>query len=141
MPASAIALFGHIPRKKVGSFDGIVVYKVGVCPYAVAEIPTAGNLVPPLKNSAPSAPVVEQVFTIPVASNTQNKAFEYEAIFAEELEKKHQDKSYRYFNNINRLAQKFPLAHTAKPQEEVTVWCSNDYLGMSKHPKVLESMR
>ncbi|KAA1073182.1 mitochondrial 5-aminolevulinate synthase [Puccinia graminis f. sp. tritici] len=67
--------------------------------------------------------------------------FDYEKFYNNELEKKHQDKSYRYFNNINRLAAKFPIAHTAEPKEEVTVWCSNDYLGMSKHPLVLESMK
>ncbi|KAI7939308.1 hypothetical protein MJO29_014044 [Puccinia striiformis f. sp. tritici] len=67
--------------------------------------------------------------------------FDYEEFYNRELDKKHQDKSYRYFNNINRLAAKFPIAHTAQPKEEVTVWCSNDYLGMSKHPLVLESMK
>lgn len=67
--------------------------------------------------------------------------FDYEAFYQTELEKKHQDKSYRYFNNINRLAQKFPKAHTARPDEEVTVWCSNDYLGMGKHPSVIDNMK
>jgi 5-aminolevulinate synthase len=56
------------------------------------------------------------------------------------LEKKHKDKSYRYFNNINRLAKEFPRAHTASAEERVTVWCSNDYLGMGRNPQVLESM-
>lgn len=50
-------------------------------------------------------------------------------------------RSYRYFNNINRLAAKFPIAHTANPTDEVTVWCSNDYLGMSKNPVVVETMK
>ncbi|WAR54923.1 hypothetical protein PtB15_4B541 [Puccinia triticina] len=72
---------------------------------------------------------------------TSKELFDYEKFYHDELDKKHQDKSYRYFNNINRLAAKFPIAHTAEPKEEVTVWCSNDYLGMSKHPLVLESMR
>jgi 5-aminolevulinate synthase len=56
------------------------------------------------------------------------------------LEKKHKDKTYRYFNNINRLAQQFPKAHTASG-DHVTVWCSNDYLGMGKHPLVLDAMK
>lgn len=67
--------------------------------------------------------------------------FNYEQFYQDELEKKHQDKSYRYFNNINRLAAKFPVAHTAIPTEEVEVWCSNDYLGMSKNPVVIETMQ
>lgn len=69
-----------------------------------------------------------------------SRPFDYEAFYDEALNRKHRDKSYRYFNNINRLAGKFPEAHTANG-EEVTVWCSNDYLGMSRHPKVLNSMR
>ena len=46
----------------------------------------------------------------------------------------------RYFNNINRLAERFPIAHTGS-EEEVTVWCSNDYLGMGRNPHVLETMK
>jgi len=68
-------------------------------------------------------------------------AFDYDAVYNTELLKKHQDKSYRYFNNINRLASKFPLAHTAKEDHHVTVWCSNDYLGMGRHPDVIKSMK
>lgn len=66
--------------------------------------------------------------------------FDYNAFYNGELEKKRQDKSYRYFNNINRLAKEFPRAHTASAEERVTVWCSNDYLGMGRNPQVLESM-
>jgi 5-aminolevulinate synthase len=72
---------------------------------------------------------------------TQSDVFDYEGMYREELDKKHKDKSYRYFNNINRLAQSFPRAHTANVEEEVTVWCSNDYLGMGRHPKVAEAMK
>jgi 5-aminolevulinate synthase len=50
-------------------------------------------------------------------------------------------RSYRYFNNINRLAAKFPVAHTANTKDEVDVWCSNDYLGMSKNPIVTDTMK
>ena len=67
-------------------------------------------------------------------------SFDYEAFFVGELDKKHKDQSYRYFNNINRLAAKFPVAHTGSQSDEVDVWCSNDYLGMSKNPVVLETM-
>jgi 5-aminolevulinate synthase len=66
--------------------------------------------------------------------------FNYESFYVNELEKKHQDKSYRYFNNINRLAAKFPVAHTARVTDEVEVWCANDYLGMGNNPVVLETM-
>ncbi|CAI2185660.1 2904_t:CDS:2 [Funneliformis geosporum] len=77
----------------------------------------------------------------PTTHSTHSRPFDYETLYKSELEKKHQDKSYRYFNNINRLAKQFPKAHTANLQEEVTVWCSNDYLGMGRNPLVLESMQ
>ena len=66
--------------------------------------------------------------------------FDYEAFYHNELDKKHKDKSYRYFNNINRLAQEFPRAHMAQQNERVTVWCSNDYLGMGRNKHVLKTM-
>ncbi|KAI4165684.1 MAG: hypothetical protein LQ342_000626 [Letrouitia transgressa] len=66
--------------------------------------------------------------------------FSYEDFYAAELDKKHKDKSYRYFNNINRLAKEFPQAHMSDKSERVTVWCSNDYLGMGRNPKVLKTM-
>ncbi len=66
--------------------------------------------------------------------------FDYEAFYGAELDKKHKDKSYRYFNNINRLAKQFPRAHMASKDELVTVWCANDYLGMGRNPQVLRKM-
>lgn len=66
--------------------------------------------------------------------------FDYEGFYNAELDKKHKDKSYRYFNNINRLAQEFPRAHMTAKDERVTVWCSNDYLGMGRNKHVLKTM-
>ncbi|KAI9225439.1 MAG: pyridoxal phosphate-dependent transferase [Piptocephalis tieghemiana] len=76
----------------------------------------------------------------PITHQTSEGTFDYEGAYGVELERKHRDASYRYFNNINRLAPSFPRAHTANPKEEVTVWCSNDYLGMSRHPVVHDAM-
>ena len=67
--------------------------------------------------------------------------FDYEGFYNSELDKKHKDKSYRYFNNINRLAQEFPRAHMSAKDERVTVWCSNDYLGMGRNLQVLQTMK
>jgi 5-aminolevulinate synthase len=75
---------------------------------------------------------------MPVAPKANQ--FDYEAFYHNELDKKHKDKSYRYFNNINRLAKEFPRAHLATQEEKVTVWCSNDYLGMGRNPQVLKAM-
>lgn len=76
----------------------------------------------------------------PKPSVPQVTKFDYEAFYNNELDKKHKDKSYRYFNNINRLAQEFPQAHMADLDERVTVWCSNDYLGMGRNPQVIQTM-
>jgi 5-aminolevulinate synthase len=75
------------------------------------------------------------------ASDASPGMFNYEHFYDAELEKKHKDQSYRYFNNINRLAAKFPVAHTGNVKEEVEVWCANDYLGMGNNPVVLETMQ
>jgi 5-aminolevulinate synthase len=66
--------------------------------------------------------------------------FDYNGFYNTELDKKHKDKSYRYFNNINRLAKEFPRAHMANKEERVTVWCANDYLGMGRNQSVLKAM-
>lgn len=75
-----------------------------------------------------------------VPEPAQPVKFNYDAFYQNELDKKHKDKSYRYFNNINRLAQEFPRAHMSAPDERVTVWCSNDYLGMGRNRNVLDKM-
>ncbi|PVU88280.1 hypothetical protein BB561_005942, partial [Smittium simulii] len=62
-------------------------------------------------------------------------------LYQSKLDAKHQDKSYRYFNNINRLAKNQPKAHTADKKNLVDVWCSNDYLSMSTHPDVTSAMK
>ncbi|KAG8884350.1 mitochondrial 5-aminolevulinate synthase [Tulasnella sp. 403] len=85
----------------------------------------------------PHGPAASEAFT----ATPSSPKFDYDAFYAEELDKKHKDKSYRYFNNINRLAAKFPVAHTSNVKDEVDVWCSNDYLGMSKNPVILETMQ
>ncbi|KAI8984315.1 pyridoxal phosphate-dependent transferase [Mycotypha africana] len=71
----------------------------------------------------------------------QAKPFDYEGFYQGMLDRKHKDKSYRYFNNINRLAKKFPMAHLARPTDEVTVWCANDYLGMGANPLLINAMK
>ncbi|PSS22569.1 hypothetical protein M430DRAFT_57864 [Amorphotheca resinae ATCC 22711] len=74
------------------------------------------------------------------AATRATPKFDYEGFYDAELDKKHKDKSYRYFNNINRLAKEFPRAHMSNKDDRVTVWCSNDYLGMGRNPHVLKTM-
>lgn len=67
--------------------------------------------------------------------------FHYEGFYHDQLQAKHADKSYRYFNNINRLAGNAPKGHLSAEADEITVWCANDYQNMSRHPAVLEAMK
>jgi len=66
--------------------------------------------------------------------------FDYNGFITEEINKKKRDKSYRYFNNINRIAANYPNAKTGD-NKDVTVWCSNDYLGMSRNPLVVNAVK
>ncbi|SCU87035.1 LAME_0D08504g1_1 [Lachancea meyersii CBS 8951] len=72
---------------------------------------------------------------------TQELKFDYEGLFEHEVRKKRLDKSYRFFNNINRLAKEFPMAHRQEEHDKVTVWCSNDYLALSKNQQIVEVMK
>ncbi|WFD31897.1 5-aminolevulinate synthase [Malassezia sp. CBS 17886] len=78
---------------------------------------------------------------LPQPAPHEGNGFDFEQFYHKELERKHSDDTYRYFNNINRLATKAPMGHLAEsPAHEITVWCSNDYQNMSRHPRVLSAM-
>lgn len=72
---------------------------------------------------------------------TQESSFDFDGLFEKDIEKKRLDKSYRFFNNINRLAREFPMAHRELEEDKVTVWCSNDYLALSKNQQVVDVMK
>lgn len=73
--------------------------------------------------------------------SSNENGFDYQGFMENEIHKKRDDKSYRYFNNINRLANEFPRAHRTDEDKKVTVWCSNDYLGMGKNESTLQEMK
>nr|WP_285292537.1 5-aminolevulinate synthase [Aureimonas altamirensis] len=68
---------------------------------------------------------------------------DYQSHFRSAIEALHAEKRYRVFADLERIAGRFPqaiLRHDGKAQE-ITVWCSNDYLGMGQHEKVVAAMR
>ncbi|ALJ39457.1 5-aminolevulinate synthase [Azospirillum brasilense] len=68
---------------------------------------------------------------------------DYESFFRTQIVSLKQDGRYRVFANLERQAGNFPKAtfrDAAGKEREVTVWCSNDYLGMGQNPVVLKAM-
>ncbi|MEH0194304.1 5-aminolevulinate synthase [Caulobacter sp. CCNWLY153] len=69
-------------------------------------------------------------------------AYDYASRFADSLAKLRAERRYRVFREISREAGAFPSAVWNSPDgpRAITVWCSNDYLGMSRHPSVIDAM-
>ena len=66
----------------------------------------------------------------------------YEEFFAERIEDLQGEGNYRVFADLERHAGDFPRAtnYRGDGTEEVTVWCSNDYLGMGQNEEVMAAM-
>ncbi|OBZ76936.1 5-aminolevulinate synthase, mitochondrial [Grifola frondosa] len=163
MAAGYASLAGTAEFNKIPEHKGVLASPSAAsaekCPHASKALAAArmaedlANLKNEKSAKAASAPSTSKApataagcpFHAATAKETKRKStpggFDYEQFYTTELEKKHQDASYRYFNNINRMANKFPIAHTGNVKDEVEVWCANDYLGMGNNPIVLETMQ
>jgi 5-aminolevulinate synthase len=66
----------------------------------------------------------------------------YKAFFDNALTRLHEERRYRVFADLERIAGRFPqtIWHAPEGPRDIIVWCSNDYLGMGQHPKVIGAM-
>jgi 5-aminolevulinate synthase len=69
--------------------------------------------------------------------------FDYDGLFNDRLVRLRRERCYRQFRMLEHVPARAPWARTPIDglQRDVVVWCSNDYLGMSRHPSVVEASR
>ena len=68
---------------------------------------------------------------------------DFDAMFNAQLDALKEEGNYRIFAELERRCGEFPkaISHDDEAPDEVTVWCSNDYLGMGQHPIVRQAMK
>jgi len=160
---SLLAQFSeHCPRLRTlgtAQLDSLRAYCTA--PSVVDTAPTASDAVdsPPVhhpkprpgnKAAAEKCPFLratmkqakEESSVAAVDETGENQAFDYTDSFHKKLEEKKKEHAYRVFKKVKRHADNFPMAaEFTGGRKEVIVWCSNDYLGMSRHPRVLAGAR
>jgi len=104
-----------------------------------------------------SSQILQQIHQQKKQQQLQKKPlFDYDNFFSNKIEAKKRDGSYRQFKRVIRHAETFPVVeeHKLKQQQqkqkqhteaeaevkEMTIWCSNDYLGLGRHPYVQQQV-
>src|SRR5215831_15859897 len=75
-------------------------------------------------------------------SDRRNCRVDYNGYIRDALDRLHNERRYRVFADLERVAGCFPYAiwHSPTGPRPVAIWCSNDYLGMGQHPEVIDAM-
>jgi len=78
-----------------------------------------------------------------ILEDFRQPSMNYQKFFADKIGALKEEGRYRVFADLERDAGNFPRAvnHRNNEINDVTVWCSNDYLGMGQHPDVLSAMK
>ena len=97
------------------------------CPFAK----NIESIIPPKENE-----IKDTTFS----KSGKSSLVDYEKTFSDVISSIKEEGRYREFIPIQRTVGKFPKAEYCNDSKEVTVWCSNDYLGMGQHPNVLQAM-
>uniref|UniRef100_A0A8C9LTJ7 5-aminolevulinate synthase n=1 Tax=Piliocolobus tephrosceles TaxID=591936 RepID=A0A8C9LTJ7_9PRIM len=107
----------------------------GHCPFMLSELQDGKSKI--VQKAAPEMQEDVKAF------KTGNYVFSYDQFFRDKITEKKQDHTYRVFKTVNRWADAYPFAQhfseASVASKDVSIWCSNDYLGMSRHPQVLQA--
>ena len=84
-------------------------------------------------------PVLSRAATCPM---TPELTMDFQNFFETQIDALRDEGRYRVFIDLERVRGRFPVArrHNTNGPSPVTVWCSNDYLGMGQHPDVVAAM-
>ena len=66
----------------------------------------------------------------------------YDRFFSDAISRLWNERRYRVFADLERVAGRFPRAiwHSPQGPRDIVIWCSNDYLGMGPHPNVIDAV-
>jgi 5-aminolevulinate synthase len=95
-----------------------------------------------MRQSATASPLLEQAF-LPTPSYNDDTSPDYDTYFANALTTVKTEQRYREFITLQRDAHHFPYAiwHDQGQAHPITMWCTNDYLGMGCHADVIRAMQ